>query len=170
MNSLNSLLKVCHHLPDKKHIIGAYEAERFKLQTPNGKSIADVGCEPILHMRQFQVSLLEFSISHFIDRKHFGIYGSPYFDPIYRLQKYCRRSLSTRFSTLMAMEGQYCKDEQICLLQMEALQIYREAQNATGCECTIFNTTEVFGVRILCNFCNTQFLSLPPSVWSVFIS
>jgi quinolinate synthase len=55
MNSLSSLLKVCHQLPDKKDILMAYEAERFKLQTPNGKSVADVGCEPILHMRQFQV-------------------------------------------------------------------------------------------------------------------
>lgn len=61
MNSLTSLLKVCHHLPDEKNNIVAYEAERFKLQTANGKSVADVGCEPILHMRHFQVSILEYS-------------------------------------------------------------------------------------------------------------
>ncbi|KAF5730897.1 quinolinate synthase chloroplastic [Tripterygium wilfordii] len=54
MNSLSSLLKVCHRLPDKQNIISAYKAEKFKLQTPNGKSVAEVGCEPILHMRHFQ--------------------------------------------------------------------------------------------------------------------
>ncbi|XVF54568.1 hypothetical protein PTKIN_Ptkin05aG0191600 [Pterospermum kingtungense] len=54
MNSLTSLLKVCHHLPDERNNLKAYEAERFKLQTPQGKSIADVGCEPVLHMRHFQ--------------------------------------------------------------------------------------------------------------------
>ncbi|KAK7330552.1 hypothetical protein VNO77_24747 [Canavalia gladiata] len=56
MNSLSSLLKVCHHLPDKENILSAYKAERFKLQTPNGKSVADVGCEPVLHMRNFQAT------------------------------------------------------------------------------------------------------------------
>ncbi|KDP31015.1 hypothetical protein JCGZ_11391 [Jatropha curcas] len=56
MNSLDSLLKVCEHLPDEKNVIAEYEAERFKLQTPSGKSIADVGCEPILHMRHFQMT------------------------------------------------------------------------------------------------------------------
>jgi len=58
MNSLSSLLKVSHNLPDEENILSAYKAERFKLQTPNGKSVADVGCEPILHMRNFQVSFL----------------------------------------------------------------------------------------------------------------
>ncbi|KAM1080673.1 hypothetical protein ACFX1X_015561 [Malus domestica] len=57
MNSLTSLLKVCHHLPaGTNSTLSAYEASRFKLQTPNGKSVADVGCEPILHMRHFQAS------------------------------------------------------------------------------------------------------------------
>ncbi|KAL1333831.1 quinolinate synthase, chloroplastic [Arachis ipaensis] len=56
MNSLDSLLKVCHHLPDKENKLAEYNAERFKLQTPNGKSVADVGCEPILHMRNFQAA------------------------------------------------------------------------------------------------------------------
>ncbi|GLT29097.1 hypothetical protein SLA2020_039830 [Shorea laevis] len=54
MNSLSSLLKVCHNLPDKKDVLRAYAAERFKSQTSQGKSIAEVGCEPILHMRHFQ--------------------------------------------------------------------------------------------------------------------
>lgn len=54
MNSLASLLKVCHNLPDKKNILLPYEAARFKSQMHSGKSIADVGCEPILHMRHFQ--------------------------------------------------------------------------------------------------------------------
>ncbi|BAT76020.1 hypothetical protein LR48_Vigan01g230200 [Vigna angularis] len=56
MNSLSSLLKVCCNLPDEENILSAYQAERFKLQTPNGKSVADVGCEPILHMRNFQAT------------------------------------------------------------------------------------------------------------------
>lgn len=69
MNSLSSLLKVCHHLPDETNFaLSAYEAGRFKLQTPNGKSVADVGCEPILHMRHFQASkkLPEKLISHIL--------------------------------------------------------------------------------------------------------
>jgi quinolinate synthase len=56
MNSLSSLLKVCQHLPDKKDGLSAYEAGRFSLRTSNGKLIADVGCEPILHMRHFQAN------------------------------------------------------------------------------------------------------------------
>ncbi|XP_010555512.1 PREDICTED: quinolinate synthase, chloroplastic [Tarenaya hassleriana] len=56
MNSLNSLLKVCHNLPDEENTLGPFKAERFKLQTPQGKLIADVGCEPILHMRHFQAN------------------------------------------------------------------------------------------------------------------
>ena len=57
MNSLDSLLKVCHQLPNKDVIV-AYEAKRFRLRTPKGKQIADVGCKPILHMRHFQVTLV----------------------------------------------------------------------------------------------------------------
>ncbi|OIW00298.1 hypothetical protein TanjilG_27549 [Lupinus angustifolius] len=56
MNSLGSLLKVCHNLPDQENILSEYKAAEFKLQTPNGKSVADVGCEPILHMRNFQAT------------------------------------------------------------------------------------------------------------------
>ncbi|WCJ36153.1 Quinolinate synthase chloroplastic [Euphorbia peplus] len=56
MNSLTSLLQVCKQLPNEKKAIAAYAAERFKTQTPSGKSIADVGCEPILHMRHFQTT------------------------------------------------------------------------------------------------------------------
>lgn len=56
MNSLSSLLKVCHHLPHEKEVLSDYEAGRFHLQTPNGNSIADVGCEPILNMRHFQAT------------------------------------------------------------------------------------------------------------------
>ncbi|KAL8457984.1 hypothetical protein ACS0TY_035743 [Phlomoides rotata] len=56
MNSLASLLKVCHSLPHDKDNLSAYEAGRFSLQTPNGNLIADVGCEPILHMRHFQAT------------------------------------------------------------------------------------------------------------------
>lgn len=57
MNSLSSLLKICHQLPDEEDALSHYKAEQFTLQTPNGKSVADVGCEPILHMRNFQVSV-----------------------------------------------------------------------------------------------------------------
>lgn len=63
MNSLNSLLKVCQNLPDVENVIGGFKAERFKRQTPQGKLIADVGCEPILHMRHFQVK----------QKKHFNL-------------------------------------------------------------------------------------------------
>ena len=58
MNTLSSLLKVCHHLPHEKEVLLGYEAGRFHLETPNGNSIADVGCEPILYMRHFQVGFL----------------------------------------------------------------------------------------------------------------
>ncbi|KAL3628917.1 hypothetical protein CASFOL_027963 [Castilleja foliolosa] len=56
MNSLGSLLRICRSLPHDKDNLSAYEAGRFSLQTPNGKLIADVGCEPILHMRHFQAT------------------------------------------------------------------------------------------------------------------
>jgi quinolinate synthase len=56
MNSLRSLLKVCHQVPDERGVLSAFQAGRFNLYTPLGRSVADVGCEPILHMRHFQVS------------------------------------------------------------------------------------------------------------------
>ncbi|KAI4374594.1 hypothetical protein MLD38_012574 [Melastoma candidum] len=56
MNSLPSLLRVCHSLPDENNTLLAYRAERFKSKTARGKSVAEVGCEPILHMRHFQAS------------------------------------------------------------------------------------------------------------------
>ncbi|WOL01437.1 quinolinate synthase, chloroplastic-like [Canna indica] len=56
MNTLKSLLRVCQQLPDKDNTIRAYEASRFSATTPRGKSVADVGCEPILHMRHFQAT------------------------------------------------------------------------------------------------------------------
>ncbi|KAL6644140.1 hypothetical protein ACP70R_018906 [Stipagrostis hirtigluma subsp. patula] len=56
MNSLESLLKVCHRLPDKNNKLSAYQANRFSVKTPLGKSVAEVGCEPILHMRHFQAT------------------------------------------------------------------------------------------------------------------
>jgi quinolinate synthase len=55
MNSLGSLLKVCHQLPDKDNRLSVYLASRFNVKTSLGKSVAEVGCEPILHMRHFQV-------------------------------------------------------------------------------------------------------------------
>ncbi|KAK6924770.1 Quinolinate synthetase A [Dillenia turbinata] len=56
MNSLTALLKVCHHLPNERSVLTAYEARRMNLRTPQGKLIADAGCEPILHMRHFQAT------------------------------------------------------------------------------------------------------------------
>ncbi|TVT97954.1 hypothetical protein EJB05_56780, partial [Eragrostis curvula] len=56
MNSLASLLKVCHQLPEKDNKLSLYEASRFNVKTPLGKSVAEVGCEPILHMRHFQAT------------------------------------------------------------------------------------------------------------------
>ncbi|XP_008793728.2 quinolinate synthase, chloroplastic [Phoenix dactylifera] len=56
MNSLRSLLRICHQLPDKDGTLWAYEASRFNATTPLGKSVAEVGCEPILHMRHFQAT------------------------------------------------------------------------------------------------------------------
>ncbi|KAJ0834447.1 putative quinolinate synthase [Helianthus annuus] len=56
MNSLTSLLKVLTSLPLGKDGLTQYEAGRFSLLTPKGKLIADVGCEPILHMRHYQAT------------------------------------------------------------------------------------------------------------------
>ncbi|KAL6623154.1 hypothetical protein ACP70R_033033 [Stipagrostis hirtigluma subsp. patula] len=56
MNSLGSLLKVCHQLPDEDNILSDYKARRINVKTPLGKSVAEVGCEPILHMRHFQAT------------------------------------------------------------------------------------------------------------------
>lgn len=56
MNSLSALLKVCQNLPNDKNVLSAYEAGRFSSHTLTGRSVADVGCEPILHMRHFQAN------------------------------------------------------------------------------------------------------------------
>ncbi|XP_076901991.1 quinolinate synthase, chloroplastic-like [Bidens hawaiensis] len=56
MNSLTSLLKVCNSLLFGKEGLARHEAGRFSLLTPKGKLIADVGCEPILHMRHYQAT------------------------------------------------------------------------------------------------------------------
>ncbi|XP_020107209.1 quinolinate synthase, chloroplastic-like isoform X1 [Ananas comosus] len=56
MNSLQSLLAVCHQLPDKNNALSAYQASRFSATTPLGRSVAEIGCEPILHMRKFQAT------------------------------------------------------------------------------------------------------------------
>ncbi|KAK1294377.1 hypothetical protein QJS10_CPA16g00382 [Acorus calamus] len=56
MNSLSSLLRVCRQLPDKDDILSPYKAERFNATTPHGQSVAELGCEPILHMRHFQAT------------------------------------------------------------------------------------------------------------------
>lgn len=55
INSLDSLLKVCHLVDTSKEVlVSAHRAQRFDTSMLSGHSIADVGCEPILHMRHFQ--------------------------------------------------------------------------------------------------------------------
>lgn len=55
MNTLDSLSKVCHVVDTSKEVIlSAYRAQRFDTSMLSGHSIADLGCEPILHMRHFQ--------------------------------------------------------------------------------------------------------------------
>ncbi|KAL5991260.1 hypothetical protein ACLOJK_012167 [Asimina triloba] len=56
MNSLSSLLYVCQHLPDQEDTIMNYKAAEFNATMTLGKSIAEVGCEPILHMRHYQAT------------------------------------------------------------------------------------------------------------------
>lgn len=78
MNSLTSLLNVCHNLPDDKNALSAFRAERFKSRTPNGKAIAEVGCEPILHMRHFQATkkLPEELVHQILDPESNGMVAS----------------------------------------------------------------------------------------------
>ncbi|ERN14493.1 hypothetical protein AMTRI_Chr06g176340 [Amborella trichopoda] len=56
MNSLSSLLRICHQLPDTENSLSTYKASRFEERTLHGRSVADLGCEPILHMRHFQAT------------------------------------------------------------------------------------------------------------------
>ncbi|KAK9733995.1 hypothetical protein RND81_04G107000 [Saponaria officinalis] len=56
MNSLNALLRICKTLPDEGHMLSTYKAARFSSQMVSGRSVADVGCEPVLHMRHFQAN------------------------------------------------------------------------------------------------------------------
>jgi len=56
MNSLGSLLNVCQQLPDEDNILSVYRASRLNAKTSHGKLVAEVGCEPILHMRHFQAT------------------------------------------------------------------------------------------------------------------
>uniref|UniRef100_A0A0E0J959 Quinolinate synthase, chloroplastic n=1 Tax=Oryza nivara TaxID=4536 RepID=A0A0E0J959_ORYNI len=51
MNSLRSLLKVCHQLPDRDNRLVAYQASRFNAKTPLGKLVAEVG-----QQRDYQTS------------------------------------------------------------------------------------------------------------------
>uniref|UniRef100_A0A0D6QTN3 Quinolinate synthase, chloroplastic n=2 Tax=Araucaria cunninghamii TaxID=56994 RepID=A0A0D6QTN3_ARACU len=57
MNSLDSLLNVCRLVDtSQEFLLSTYEAQRFETSMLSGHSIADLGCEPILHMRHFQSS------------------------------------------------------------------------------------------------------------------
>ena len=59
MNTLGALVRICKTLPDEQHLLFSYKAARFSSQMLSGRSVADVGCEPVLHMRHFQVSFLD---------------------------------------------------------------------------------------------------------------
>lgn len=56
MNSLESLLKICQQLPGEDGSLSVYQASRLNAKTSLGKLVAEVGCEPILHMRHFQAT------------------------------------------------------------------------------------------------------------------
>lgn len=54
MNSLDALLRVCRLLETPmEHMLDPQQAKRFNTSIA-GSSIAELGCEPILHMRHFQ--------------------------------------------------------------------------------------------------------------------
>lgn len=55
MNSLDALLRVCRLVATPmEHILDMQQAHRFDTSNIAGISVADLGCEPILHMRHFQ--------------------------------------------------------------------------------------------------------------------
>lgn len=108
MNSLNSLLKVCHQLPDKENILSGYEAGRFDAQTPGGKLVADLGCEPILHMRNFQVCSLLLAVSYIRYPKI--KWNSLCFYYFYRRQENCQKSLFIRYSINLATGDHHLRE------------------------------------------------------------
>lgn len=55
MNSLDALLRVCHLVNTPMgHVLALQQASRFNTSNIAGHSVAELGCEPILHMRHFQ--------------------------------------------------------------------------------------------------------------------
>eukprot|EP00250_Pteridium_aquilinum_P016194 c22995_g1_i1 orf=194-2341(+) len=55
MNSLDALLRVCNLIGTPlEHSLDLQQAQRFTTSNIAGISVADLGCEPILHMRHFQ--------------------------------------------------------------------------------------------------------------------
>lgn len=112
MNSLGSLFEVCQQLPDKKNSIAAYEAERFKIQTPNGKLIADVGCKPILHMRQFQVFvfLVDSNLKCPFLQQKLTDFSGLFSSLMCRPRKNCLRSWLITSSIRRAIEDNYFSD------------------------------------------------------------
>lgn len=120
MNSLESLLKVSHQLSDEKHSLSAYEAARFNVRTRQGKLIADVGCEPILNMRYFQVHILEFvcrSWYNLSEHRCLGICWCicwSFVGPLYRRTKDYQKNSYIRYFIQMAMEDrQQCCNEDV---------------------------------------------------------
>ena len=55
MNSLDALLRVCERVRTPgESLLEAYKPKMFDYKIA-GRSVADIGCDPILHMRHFQV-------------------------------------------------------------------------------------------------------------------
>ncbi|KAH7427501.1 hypothetical protein KP509_10G047300 [Ceratopteris richardii] len=55
MNTLDALLRVCKLITTPlEHSLDSQRARRFDTSSVSGISVADLGCEPILHMRHFQ--------------------------------------------------------------------------------------------------------------------
>ncbi|KAH7278038.1 hypothetical protein KP509_28G042800 [Ceratopteris richardii] len=55
MNTLDALLRVCKLITTPlEHSLDSQRARRFDTSSVSGISVADLGCEPILHMKHFQ--------------------------------------------------------------------------------------------------------------------
>lgn len=72
MNSLDALLRVCNLIATPlEHSLDLQQARRLDTSSISGMSVADLGCEPILHMRHFQSkkSLPQTLVDHILTEK-----------------------------------------------------------------------------------------------------
>lgn len=72
MNSLDALLRVCNLVATPlEHSLDLQQARRFNTSNISGVSVAELGCEPILHMRHFQStgSLPQRLVDHILSGK-----------------------------------------------------------------------------------------------------